>query len=196
MINPKGLVRKVWQGLPRETRKAETGKWVMGRGVVWLRRPEMWCPECQISWVNGWTWLINERKGRVLAVWREDGTKLPLGYVHPHVMFDGSICVGEDGASVIEAITSGFNIHSCFCTGEFHAQMAALGHKDCEQEYESEEIEDHEGESYCDYCECWYDEDRVAWYEQAEEYLCSDCYEDLTRSCDNCRDGVFATSRL
>lgn len=181
MIEPKKFVRKVWQSLPREPQKPETGKWAMGQGVVWLRQPEMWCPVCRVSWVNPWTWLVNERRGRVDAVWGEDGKKKYLGDVHPHVMGSGEICTG--GALVIEALTSGFNIQSCFCGGEnFPDVMSELGHRGCEQV-----VEDEEGDwSYCELCDETYDMGEVAYYESAHRYLCDGCWHDQSVQCDGC----------
>ena len=187
-MDPKRVVRKVWQGLPRRAPRVETGKWTMGPGVVWIRQPEMWCPHCEVSWVNGWTWLVDERKGRVIAVWDEAGGKLYLGDLHPHVMSSGEMCLGD--GSVMAALTSGFNILSCFCvTEEFVEVMEGLGHKGCGQEDRMEEEDD--DRPYCESCEERYDEGEVEWYDAADQYLCDGCWREVSIRCDNCHDRLY-----
>jgi len=186
MLDTKRFVRKIWQALPREPQKPETGKWSMGAGMVWLRQPEMWCPHCKVSWVNGWTWLINEKRGRVEAVWDEDSQKKYLSNIHPHVMSGGEICTG--GFSVIEAITSGFNILSCFNSDEFVEIMERLGHEGCGQE---DRIEEEDDRPYCESCDERYDEGEVEWYEEASQYLCDRCWRDISVRCDNCHDRLY-----
>lgn len=185
-MDPKRFVRKVWQGLPRLPKKEETGKWAMGQGVVWIRRPEMWCPYCEVSWVNGWTWLVNEKRGRVEAVWGEDGQKKYLGGIHPHVMSGGEVCTG--GFSVIEAITSGFNILSCFNSDEFVEIMDRLGHEGCEQERAEEEDDDRMA---CESCYRLFDDDEISFYDSADKYLCDRCWRNISVRCDNCHGRFY-----
>ena len=186
-MDPKRFVRKVWQALPREPQKPETGKWSMGVGMVWLRQPEMWCPYCKVSWVNRWTWLVNEKRGRVEAVWDENYEKMYLGDIHPHVMSGGEVCTG--GFPVVEAITSGFNILSCFDSGGFVGIMERLGHEGCGQEDRVEEEED--DRPYCESCDERYDEGEVEWYEALDQYLCDGCWRDMSVRCDNCNDRFY-----
>lgn len=187
MFDEKAFVRKVWQGLPREPRIEETGKWKMAPGVTWLRQPEMWCPYCEVSWINKWTWLVDEKKGKVLGVWKEDGSKLHLADVHPHVMSGGEMCLGD--GTVMEGLTSGFNISSCFCLrDEFYRVMKNLGHADCRQECEDEDEEDR---SYCDLCDEVYDAEYVNWYSQADAHLCEDCWINRSVRCDSCLDRFY-----
>lgn len=187
-MDPKRFVRKIWQALPREPQKAETGKWALGPGVVWLRQPEMWCPYCEVSWVNGWTWLINEKRGRVEAVWGADGQKMYLGGIHPHVMSGGEVCTG--GFSVVEAITSGFNILSCFDSGAFVEIMERLGHKGCGQEDRMEEEED-DDRMTCESCYDRFDDDDISFYDAADQYLCDACWLAMSVRCDNCNDQFY-----
>lgn len=189
-MDPKRFVRKVWQGLPRRAPRVETGKWTMGQGVVWIRRPEMWCPHCEVSWVNGWTWLVDERKGRVIAVWDEAGEKLYLGDLHPHIMFSGEMCLGD--GSVMAALTSGFNILSCFCgTEAFVEVMAGLGHKGCGQEDRVEEEEEEDDRMTCESCYDRFDYDDISFYDAASQYLCDGCWREVSVRCDNCHDRFY-----
>lgn len=188
-MDPKRFVRKVWQGLPRDLQKEESGKWAMGSGMVWLRQPEMWCPHCEVSWINPWIWLVDERKGRVIAVWDEAGEKLYLGDLHPHIMSSGEMCLGD--GSVMAALTSGFNILSCFCEAEsFVEVMEGLGHEGCRQDERMEEEED-DDRLTCESCEERYDDDYISYYDEPGRYLCDSCWRDQSVRCDNCQDRFY-----
>lgn len=157
------------------------GKWKLN--YIVLRKPEMFCPYCKEPWTNDWTWVIDGRKKKVLGAWDEDGfwQSSSIG-IHPHVDYDGVICMG-DTTDPVMAITAAFDAKSCY--GDFADHMDMLGHGGCEATWKWEE------ERYwCESCEDYYGEEDVRYCDSNDGWYCDNCWSEGHSYCDLCEDTI------
>lgn len=176
--------------------------------VVWLHNPAAMCPWCD-QWVaTRRVWALREKPMAVLGVWDAAGRRLPMAHmVHPHVFSHGGICNGDAGAPLMDALWAGLNPfspasggsdavklwlrelgHSCENLGD-KRRLGSRFQRVVEREIEEEE-EDHEGESYCESCDEWYDENEVYSCDNLDGYYCESCFDEMHRRCEDCGEEV------
>lgn len=179
--------------LQAQVPKASTKEWKLNYKMLF--NPKLHCPFCE-EWIeSGRVWIVDEENTTVKRVWKLDGTKINVDGCHPHVGFGGKICMGN-ARSISDALIAGIAGrddfirawdwfpeqlgHSCSVMDEARKNGGFNRHADDPFE------DDHEGESYCDSCDEYYNEDDTYFCDRTDRTYCENCWGDSHDFCEDC----------
>lgn len=171
--------------------------WILREGIkVFGPDTKAKCPNCD-SWIpTNRIWLVDDANGFLKGCWYKDGTVVHQEIIHPHVPYNGQVCLGQSGGAanaLFAGVASGRHYHS---TEKWFSQ---LGHDcvnaikarciGCDDEYYESELIEGNGCDRCvnkgllDICE---DCGRCDLSENFTDGRCRECEEGIYR-CRHCR---------